>query len=270
MSPPSTAHSSASSPTRTRRASAGRYGSFSAMEGLISSHPKSRKIAKLIGSGVLDLQEIKFTQLNITPTTQFELYSRKLKQTNPSIAQVGVPGDDHCRDVEVNTDPIETKDQEVQFCYEDDTTFINVLKAVERRKQGLRSELSLLDEPRGGQARKAAEVSSLLNERLTDFLQRASSICEALIEESNLRENSLSDGNSVSSKVELFDPTSSWQEFGNDAGKGGNEVLLTRKATFVRFSKIQPHLLLVTYPPEDHPDDLFPGKVSMCEVIGAY
>ena len=263
VSPPSTVHSSTSSPTRTRRASAGRYGSISAMEGLISSHPKSRKIAKLIGSGVLDLQEVKFTQINILPTTQYELYSRKLKQTNPSIVQVGIPGDDHRRDVEVNTDPIETKDEEVQFCYEDDTMFINVLKAIERRRRGQRSEMSLLDEAKGShQARQVAQASSLLNERLTEFLQRASSICEALIEESNLRGNSTFDGNSGSGKVELFDPASSWQDFGDDEGKGGNEVLRTRRPAFVRFSKIQPHLMIVTYPPEDHPDDLFPGKVK--------
>lgn len=231
------------------------------MEGLISAHPKSRKIAKLVGSGVLEMQELRFTQLNIPPTSQYELYSRKLKQLQPSIAQIGLPSDDDRREVEVLTDPIEVQDKEVQFCYEDDTLFHNVLRAVERRRHSESSAMSLLEEAKRGETHQSPEPSSLLNERLTEFLQRASFICETLIEERNLRETSLIEDKQGSSHLALFDVSTEWQSFGSDEANGGNEVLRTRKPTLVRFSKIQPHLVLVAYPPVDNPDDLFPGKV---------
>jgi hypothetical protein len=44
-----------------------------------SLDPRARRLAKLLASGVLDLQEEKVTQLSIAPSTSYDQYHRMLR-----------------------------------------------------------------------------------------------------------------------------------------------------------------------------------------------
>ena len=95
---------------------------------------RGKRLSKIFASGVLDMQEEKFSQLNINPTTPYELYLRKLRSNNSSIKQIGVPNESNTRTIEINTDDIVTADKEVQFSYGDDTLLFNVMRVINERK----------------------------------------------------------------------------------------------------------------------------------------
>eukprot|EP01035_Chromulina_nebulosa_P032715 gene32715-43727_t len=88
-------------------------------------------------SNVMDLAVDKSTQLNILPRSRYELYQSQLRQTpEPPIKQVGVPLSTEKRDMEVNTAEAAQVDKEMQFCHGDDTAFFNILRDVQRRRDG--------------------------------------------------------------------------------------------------------------------------------------
>jgi hypothetical protein len=64
---------------------------------------RGKRLSKIFASGVLDMQEEKFSQLNINPTTPYELYLRQLRSNNSSMKQIGVPNENNTRTIEVNT-----------------------------------------------------------------------------------------------------------------------------------------------------------------------
>lgn len=109
---------------------------------------RGKRLSKIFASGVLDMQEEKFSQLNINPTTPYELYLRQLRSNNSSIKQIGVPNENNTRTIEVNTDDIVTADKEVQFSYGDDTLLFNIMRVVNERKSKNNQEnnLSILAE----------------------------------------------------------------------------------------------------------------------------
>jgi hypothetical protein len=109
---------------------------------------RGKRLSKIFASGVLDMQEEKFSQLNINPTTPYELYLRQLRSNNSSIKQIGVPNENNTRTIEVNTDDIPTADKEVQFSYGDDTLLFNIMRVISERKHKVsnESDLSILAE----------------------------------------------------------------------------------------------------------------------------
>ena len=76
---------------------------------------RSKRLARLLASGVLDLQEEKFNQLNIVPSSKYDVYQRMLHGTGAPIRQVGVPIDEASRDMLCGTDPIVMADKVSHF-----------------------------------------------------------------------------------------------------------------------------------------------------------
>ena len=190
--------------------------------GSLSMDPRGRRLARLFASGVLDMQEEKFGLLNIAPTSPYDLYHRILRAQPASVRQIGVPLDEETREIEIGTDEIVMCDKEVQFCYGDDTALLNTMRAIETKREAqkkgesvsetVRAEAKGLAGPTiangpsslagvststaggGGGAgavstggNEAEESSPGSSTRLTSFLQRASQLCETLLEETRQR-----------------------------------------------------------------------------------
>ena len=132
--------------TRAKKFSSG--ATMSINQSLQGMDSRGKRLSKIFASGVLDMQEEKFSQLNINPTTPYELYLRQLRSNNSSIKQIGVPNENNTRTIEVNTDDIVTADKEVQFSYGDDTLLFNIMRVVNERKSKNNQEnnLSILAE----------------------------------------------------------------------------------------------------------------------------
>jgi hypothetical protein len=268
-----------------RRGSLTKYGSLSIIGGLASMNPRALRIARLHASGVLDMQEIKFTQINLAPCEKMDVYHRLLTSPSQTISQVGVPVEDDNREVEVNTDPIEMIDQQMQFCYDDDTLFLSIQSTIMKRKMNRnegstdngKDRLTLLEEATlSTTSRKSISTDNTLtssnhalisNDRLAGVLQRSSRVCEILIEEKNLRESGQESRDKLGDSLSFFDPSSTWEDFGTDEANFANELVRHRIPTSIRFSKLQPHLLVASYAYTSHPDDLLPDKVLCTRLI---
>ena len=301
-----------SSPTVSRRSSsssiAPKYGSLSIEGQLQAVNPRARRLAKLRELKCLDLQEVKTTAFNLPASTPFEVYSRLLKASSSSssssssstggldtkeshhassIAQIGVPNEDNTRTVEMNTEVIEVRHQEMQFCYGDDTHFLNILQSIQEQKTRRKKGRGKEERSEGKQEEDVLELSLLApilfsssslppstnvqestsSDRLSSFLQRSSRVMEILIEEKTLREEALVESSSslfsaAKNESFFFSPASKFESFGEDLTSGANELLRTRRARTLHFSKPQAHVLLATYPYSSHSDDLFPHKVN--------
>lgn len=239
--------------------------------------PRGLRVQRLLESNVLELSMEKSTILNVLPSTQYDLYMRHLRLPNASMRQMGVPVEQEKRDMECNTDTIETANKSVQFSYGDDTAFYRLLEDV-RRKKGLRSGSATGGRGGGAEGKdedgegsgggrfnaQPTDPSSTIGAtRLTTFLQRASRLCEHVLDtrgEGKESDESKADASSRS----VFD-SKGWQPAGTDKTNGGNELVRTRKINSVRFSALQPHLVVTAHPyPVDEGAelDLKPYKVS--------
>jgi hypothetical protein len=247
--------------------------------------PRGIRMQKLLDSGVMELQFEKATIMNVLPSTPYELYQRNLRLPTANVRQIGVPVESEKRDMEVNTDVIDTASKSVQFSYGDDTTFYRTLEEI-RRKKGLstqgggnkshsdRETKSISDAPDGGyggfnsQPSDSHSSSTFGATRLATFLQRASRLCEHVLDqqsESKESEDTKSTANSGAARFSIFDSAKGWVVMGTDKSNGGNEPVRTRKINCVKFSALQPHLLMTAhpYPADEQAElDLKPYKVS--------
>ena len=297
-----------------------------------SLDPRARRLAKLLASGVLDLQEEKVTQLNITSSTAYDQYHRMLRAQIPIIKQTGNSSSEETRDVEVNTDEVMKKDREIQFTNGDDTKLLNLITAVEERRAAKRRNETLSetlletaerisvrnttrviskheDEQEknfkgstyhgkanstsgggslGGMSSSGGGTVPNTSASLSVFLRKASGVCETLLEESR---HNREDGETVghSRATGLFGPASTWYSLGaglgsaagtagnrdtdrdNDEkssdrkdGKGrglgqGNDghsaALASRVTVALRFSPLQPHILITAHKNLSDDDD---------------
>lgn len=260
-----------------------KFSSFSLnMTGSMSIDPRGRRLVKLFQSGVLDLQEEKINQLNIAPTSTYDLYLRMLRSQNSTIKQVGVPNDEESRDVEMNTDEILTANKEVQFCYGDDTTLLNMMKSITERREMKTNikndeinQISLINSMKLQTNEKVIQTNEdkdrATSSRLISFLQKSSQLCEALLEEENHRNNenhkNVDDKlpSNSNKRFQLFGKDHSWQVLGDDAACGANELIRRRPVSAIAFSPLQPQLLMTAHPadPNDE-DDLRPLKGLHC------
>jgi hypothetical protein len=224
----------------------------------------------------MDLTVDKFMQLNILPRSRYELYQSQLRQTpEPPIKQVGVPLSLEKRDMEVNTVEAVQVDKEMQFCHGDDTAFFNILRDVQRRRSGHSPALapaavsvSVSAGPDGDSFESNVRGAA----KLTAFLSRACYVFEASLPaaagtDERADSSSSSSSSSSSQGSAVFSRAHEWLSLGGDKASGANELLSTRAARSVRFSGLDPALLVAAYPhppPQDDPDmdvDLKPFKV---------
>jgi hypothetical protein len=262
------------------------------------SDPRSFRVNKIIESGVMELQVEKFTQLNILPSTKYEIYHNSLRSTNPSFKQIGTPTNIETREMEVNTEDIEMCDKEMQFTYGDDTGLYNLLKEIKKRKKESKNNTNtktttttttttnetLLEAANIYSTKKNNSLldfnnSSSSTTRLTTFLQKNSFLIETILEEnldfvsksreqldSNSKKNALDDDfdEKKNKKNNIFDTNSTWLKIGDEKNNGQNELIRSRKVTMVKFSFLQPQLFMTVHPfPVDVEveDDLKPFKV---------
>eukprot|EP01038_Epipyxis_sp_PR26KG_P006703 gene6703-9195_t len=251
------------------------------------SDPRSHRVQKLLESGVMELQVEKFVQLNIAPSTLYELYHSQLHAANnPTIKQIGVPNQQDKRDMEVATDEIVSCDKEVQFCYGDDTVLYNIMDEIKRRKNktnqnnvGQAVGESLLITARSSHVSGASVGTgdeddglseNMMGSRFASFLHKSSSLMESILEESNQNtfKNNQEKGGGRGISVlyrnaqTIFESNSDWSVFGNEKSKGANEIIRTRCSAVIKYSSLQPHLCMTLhpYPEEEDNEDLRPYK----------
>ena len=253
--------------------------------------PRAKRLKKLYASGVMDMQEEKFTLFSLPSTTPVDFYHRLLRSQNgqpATLRQYGVPAEDESRSVEVATDDLIQVDQSVQFCYGDDTELLAIMEAVKKRKEAsLRGIRLTADESEGATAAFRAGVKVGVGvgvgtgtyddtsdsmgtgaTRLTPFLQRSSMVCERLIDE----ERSARSGDGGVSKYSdkpsrqdsLFKEGSVWTELATGTN-GANELIRNRAVNCIQFSVLQPNLLCTAHPfVASDEDDLLPFKGIYC------
>jgi hypothetical protein len=267
---------------------------------------RGARIRKLLDSGLLDMQMQRVTIWNVPPTTPYDFYINNLRSSTSNIKQVGVPMDLEKRDMSTETEPIDTADKGLQFTYGDDTEFYDLLQEVKdsrehhgkgNRVDGGGGKNNEIKQGRSGAAdsdsavnndgvESASSSSSSNNSsfdigatRLTSFLQRASFLCEAVLQDQEINTNGKAAAASldVESKTkksdnQIFDSSSEWKQFGTDYTKGANETIRFRSISYLRFSSLQPNLVISAHPyPTDEATavnedelDFKPYKVGLC------
>jgi hypothetical protein len=244
--------------------------------------PRGLRVQRLLASSVMELSVEKSTILNVLPSTPYELYMRNLRLPTAEVRQIGVPVEQDKRDMEINTDVIETSNKSVQFSYGDDTAFYRILDDVRRKKVTSNSASSNSDAKSGPDdgteehsARQFAEHSAASAAgggatRLATFLQRASRLCEHVLDsarDAKESEESKADTSAAAGAraTSLFDSAGKgWTAMGSDKTNGANETVRTRRISGIRFSALQPHLMVTAhpYPTDENAElDLKPYKV---------
>ena len=274
----------------------GKFFSSISLGDSIGMNSHLRRLAAIHNSKVLDLQEERFNQLNILPTTVVDLYYRQLKgsatlvsktsvtesetstASSTMIRQIGICTREETRDVEVNTEDIDVADKEMQFSYgNDDTYFLNILRSIQSKgkqngpsKSGSSSKAVEKASIAVGDASKYSGIS-----KLSTFLHKSSLLCELVLEENRVKaeehsklKHSKSFGNDLDNLGKsVLDHNSSWVKMGEQERNGSLELIAFRKVNSVKFSELQPNLVLTSHPyPTDEKvasNELRPFKVSI-------
>lgn len=263
---------------------------------------RGARVRKLLDSGLLDMQMQRVTIWNVPPTTPYDFYINNLRSSTSNVKQVGVPMDLEKRDMSTETEPIDTADKGLQFTYGDDTDFYDLLQEVKdsrehhgkgNRTDGGGGKNNEIKQGRSG----ATDSDSTVNNdgvestssnnssfvigatRLTSFLQRASFLCEAVLQDQEINTNGKASAASLEveskkkkSDNQIFDSSSEWKQFGTDYTKGANETIRFRSISYLRFSSLQPNLIISAHPyPTDEATavnedelDFKPYKVGLC------
>lgn len=248
---------------------------------------RGARIRRLLDRGVLDMQMERVTIWNVPPTTPYDFYINNLRSGTSNMKQVGVPMDLEKRDMSTETELIETADKGLQFTYGDDTDFYDLLQEVKdsrehhhgkgNRTDGGSSGSSKNNEVKQGRSGVVDSDSAVSNEgvesvssssssssfdvgatRLTSFLQRASFLCEAVLQDQEINTNGKgadadaleveTKKNKKKSDNQIFDSSSEWKQFGTDYTKGANETIRFRSISYLRFSLLQPNLVISAHP----------------------
>ena len=243
---------------------------------------RGARMRKLLDSGVLDMQMERVTIWNVPPTTPYDFYINNLRSSTSNVKQVGIPMDLEKRDISTETEPIDTADKGLQFTYGDDTDFYDLLQEVkdsrEHHGKGSRADGSgsggKINEVKQGRS-GAVDSDSVVHyegvesasssssssfdigaTRLTSFLQRASFLCEAVLQDQEINTNGKASLEVETKKKEkekkedsqIFDSSSEWKQFGTDYTKGANETIRFRSISYLRFSSLQPNLVISAHP----------------------
>lgn len=226
-----------------------------------ASDPRAKRLAKLHSSRVLEMQEVKFTMLNLAPSSRLDLYHRILRAANPPIKQNGIPDrEELMRDAETTTEDVKMEDKAVQFSYSDDTDLLAAIEHVNQRKQGHKPSLGTNLSSTKSRSSESSTSSGSSN-RLSLFSQRASLLFEKLLNErtSSLATNKIKRDNAID--VAVFSKDDDWIELGKNGVSGANELIRTRRCLTLKFNPNHPSMLLTVHPyDESKDDDLKPYK----------
>lgn len=221
--------------------------------------PRNVRIQRILCSNVLDMKVERATFLNIPPSSKYDLYLNEIRSVDSKIKQMGVPTDLEIREVDVNTDEITSCDKELQFCHGDDTNFLNVLKTI-RKKKSRDSELKSIEASEDRNLSVATHDRSDGNSsRLSEFLRKSSMAIENLLSETN---RTTLPAKSIERDHKMLIEKFPWKDAGRDGKNGGNELLRSRPAAYVKFSELNADVFLTIHPfPESDSEDLRPFKV---------
>lgn len=276
---------------RSKKSSSGGLLDFSNSNPM-SVGPRMKRIMKLRASGVLEMQEEKFTQLSVVPSSPYDLYQRNLYSQTPNVKQVGVPNEISTRDIDIGTDEIVKLDKEMQYVFGDETSLLQAMSYVKDKKAqktnskgntnttstatnfGITSNSSSSGQSKYAEVMMGADnynesgesISS--SNHLNTFLQHASQLFEDILtEESSWKTQQSNAGQKKASDVKsltsVFSEGSAWERCGGDESEGGNELIRLRKVCYVNFSLLQNNLFITAHPYDDaEEDDLKPSKVS--------
>lgn len=243
--------------------------------------PREARLRMIRSSGVLDMRTDTFVNFNMAPSTKFDTYHRILRANPPIVSQRMCATVLEKRDIEVSTDPIDMVDKEMQFTFDDETDMYNIIRCI-RERRGKASGGSLLEaagivsarnrpavplalrdgsDPKteDGHAQTLSDGGALDNgsiNSLSLFLQRASHVMESLLVESDLRNRSKTTSSARRSKSvrpagidgpPLFDD-SEWVALGQGGTSGYLEYIRNRPTLCIKFSELQPNLLLTGHP----------------------
>eukprot|EP01032_Pedospumella_encystans_P013283 gene13283-15302_t len=269
-------------PAESKSARASKFDNMTiSLNSMRIADPRVIRAQKLLAANVMELGPAKSTILNILPVSKYDLYMRNLRLANAPVRQIGVPFHLEKRDIDTNTDNVEVAHKSVQFSYGDDTTFYRIMDNIRARRN--KSEEKQNDEgpSRSTTNNSTVEVdsTSIGATRLASFLQHASRVCETLLDEQYNNNNNGRSGDSGESKsstnrrddsrsqYSLFDAGKDWVTLGKDGTNGGNETVRTRRISCVKFSPLQPHLLVSAhvFPTDESAEmDLKPYKGLYC------
>lgn len=246
----------------SRDSKAGRFGqeystpkatdSFSHSLARSIADPRTVRIQRVLNSGILNLQVEKFTILNLPQTPAYDFYLSEIRSSQAKVRQIGVPHDVEYRDIDVATDDIYFDSKEIQFCYGDDTLFYRKLSSIEKKK---RNEHSVSDD-------YFRQTSLIDNERvfglsnLSAFLDQSSGIIASLLGSRKSSNSKGADSEEIIGK--------DWTQLGKESRTGSIELIRDRKSVQVKFSLLNPSILLTVhpYPTDSSADhDLKPNKV---------
>ncbi len=231
--------------------------------------PRVVRIQRVRASGVLNLQMEKFTNVNIIPSTRYELYMQQLRKAESSIKQIGTPLDLDARDVEINTEDVFMVNEEVQYCYGDDTLLYQLMDTIASSKRSssmkhhtsvqqllLANKGSLSDNP-------SEEMDNFqMTGTLSLFLQKSSLIFDGLFGLQSLSNNGSQ--STESDRQLIISKHHSRLDYGVRSTDGSLELIKFRKISFVSISKINPNIFLAYHEfPDDNEveTDLRPYKV---------
>jgi hypothetical protein len=211
--------------------------------------PRKIRIQRVLSSGVLQMQLERSTVLNLAGMSKYDYYLGELQKEN-RIQQVGAPSDAEIRDMEISTDEVQSDSKEVQFCFEDDTSFYNALTRIRKRSE-IKPSTNVLE----------MEQSSNARGNLSSFLNKSSRIVEQLIDEES---DSKANENSRDATKDGLLNSNSWLTFGTD-NSGANELIRFRDRSGIKFSSALSTTISLIHPfPEDEREDadLKPFKVD--------
>ena len=287
---------SKSSPVQSERKSTKEYSGMNmSTAGDINADPRARRLNML--RKILDLEvEVFPEQLKLQPISKLDMYKRQLRAAHPIITESSVSLRDDRKDAEVNTDEIEVCDKEMQFTEGDETAFLNIIRVIHERKNNKEQKYDQTVLEEAVTAQKSTRRSSMTERdrisndissstatstnsvSLTSFLEKSSTLCLSIIEESHTLKNE-KNKKSTRHDEKIFSSENKWTYLSEDSASSASskqrdikedpDVLGIRAfvgfrpTVALRFSRIQPHILITAHPfPLEDTGDFLPSSVS--------
>lgn len=150
----------------------------------------------------------------------------------------------------------------MQFSYGDDTALLNIIRVIQSRKDGGRRDFSggpsILQEAGVAISSGSSMTDDTAGISLVRFVQQSSQLCLALLEEKNGTDRGRrhrAESDAATGGTALFSAGCRWEVLGQAAANGANELVRTRKVSSVKFSALQPHVLMSSHPPPSSDED---------------
>ncbi len=194
---------------------------------------------------------------------------QQLRKTESSIKQIGTPLDLDARDVEINTEDVSMVNEEVQYCYGDDTLLYQLMDTIasSKRSSNMKHQTSVQQLLLANKGTLSDNLSEGMDNfqmtgRLSSFLQKSSLIFDGLFGLQSLSNNSSQ--STESDRQLIISKQHSRLDYGVRSADGSLELIKFRKIAFVSISKMNPNIFLAYHSFPDNNEvenDLRPYKV---------